>query len=366
MNKLVQYTIAVTIIVLMLGAYTVNSQTIIGGVVYVRSGPGESVTAPFTTPDGGVTTGSFSGLVELTVSGTGESSATRLNDAFWVFTDLSYNPITPSNDLTWYQLSVDTQTLVAYNHKHARPLVVYDLDADVEITQPYIPEYRPDHTYNIIIDLGAVVPASLHFGVSDGIFSDNSGQYNIMVYQLVPVDAWITGGGQIIAENEDVDNLKKNGQYEDYKISFGMGAYRIIDDGYLLDSCEVTFHNVSNNLIDKYKFVGETIHEMNFYGDGSVANCRISGYLEDDDEYVVDDSCYMWIRVQDSGEPAWEDNIRFQLLNAGAYNYDSSSPDDDSDFPDYPLGDFGTERTLTATGNLQVEDLTQLPQLVAK
>jgi hypothetical protein len=111
--------------------------------------------------------------------------------------------------------------------------------------------------------------------------------------------------------------------------------------------------------------VGETIHEMNFYGDGSVANCRVSGYLQDNNGYVVDDSCYMWIRVQDSGEPAWEDNIRFELHADAPYAYDSSDADlytsgiqEPADFPD-GSSYYGSERTITATGNLQVEDLTK-------
>jgi hypothetical protein len=153
--------------------------------------------------------------------------------------------------------------------------------------------------------------------------------------------ARIAGGGQIQVEQ----GAKKKDMY---KIAFGMGAY-IVDGEYVLDSCEVTFHNVSNDAIDKYKFVGETILEMNFYGDGSVANCRVSGDLENNDGYVVDDSCYMWIRVQDSGEPAWWDNIRLQLLDAGDYNYDSLN-----DFPGEST-DYGTARHITATGNLQVE-----------
>ena len=180
--------------------------------------------------------------------------------------------------------------------------------------------------------------------------------YDITFNVLYQKDAWITGGGQIIADGSgDPSNEKKNGTFEDYKISFGMGAYRIVGGSYLLDSCEVTFHNVSNNEIDKYKFVGETIHAMNFYyTDGSVANCRVSGYLEDNDGYIVDNSCYMWIRVQDSGEPAWEDNIRFQLYADAPYSYDSSSS---GDFPN-TSSDVGTHRTTTAHGNLQVEDLT--------
>lgn len=209
MNKLAQYGSLVVIIVLMLGIGVVKAQTTIEGVDYVRSGPGETVTAPFIPAEPGsgppddepgadavVTIGLYSGLVELTVSGTGESSATRLNDAFWVFTDLGHNPLTtPYNDSIWYQLNVSTQTLLGlydlgFNTTTTPPTqlakykIVYDLDADTEVSPVYVPAYRSEHTYSIVVDLGTDVPSQVHFGVSDGIFSDNSGAYTITLYQL--------------------------------------------------------------------------------------------------------------------------------------------------------------------------------------
>jgi hypothetical protein len=205
MNKIAQYGSVVVIIVLMLGVGTVKAQTTIEGIDYVRSGPGESVTAPFIPAvpgppgepgaDAVVTTGLYSRFVELTVSGIGESEAQNLNDAFWVFTDGAHNPITPYNDSIWYQLNVSTQTLLGWYDtgfditttpptQLAKHKIVYDLDADTEVSPVYVPAYRPDHTYSIVVDLGTDVPSQVHFGVSDGIFSDNSGAYIITLYQL--------------------------------------------------------------------------------------------------------------------------------------------------------------------------------------
>ncbi|MHC4581403.1 MAG: hypothetical protein ACYS14_08090 [Planctomycetota bacterium] len=205
MNTVAQYSSLVTIIVLMLGAGIVKAQTTIEGVDYVQSGPAETVTAPFIPADPGsgppddepgadavVTTGLYCGLVELTVAGTGESLGPNLNDA----ADGSHNPLpTPYNDSIWYQLNVSTQTLLGWYDpgfnitttpptQLAKHKIVYDLDADTEVSPVYVPAYRPDHTYSIVVDLGTDVPSQVHFGVSDGIFSDNSGAYTITVYQL--------------------------------------------------------------------------------------------------------------------------------------------------------------------------------------
>ena len=64
----------------------------------------------------------------------------------------------------------------------SHPFVAYT----IEVTPVYVPAYRPDHTYSIVVDLGTDVPSQVHFGVSDGIFSDNSGAYTITIYQLEP------------------------------------------------------------------------------------------------------------------------------------------------------------------------------------
>jgi hypothetical protein len=176
---------------------------VIGGVEYSPSGASETVSATFTTPDGGVSTNSYHGLVEIIVAGSGESLGADLNDAFWV-----YSPGLGA-DGSYYQVTVDNAPLVAFNPvQDVVNFIVYDVDADTEIvSQPYRPAYRPnDHTYSLIIDtslFGVVGSDPLHFGVSDGNFGDNDGGYRVTVRQLeataVPEPATLTLLGTAIA-----------------------------------------------------------------------------------------------------------------------------------------------------------------------
>jgi len=176
---------------------------VIGGVEYTPSGASEIVSASFTTPDGGVSTNSYHGLVEIIVAGSGESLGADVNDAFWV-----YSPGLGA-DGSYYQVTVDNAPLVAFNPaQDVMNFIVYDVDADTEIgSQPYRPAYRPnDHTYSLIIDtsmFGVVGSDVLHFGVSDGIFDDNDGGYRVTVRQLeaaaVPEPATLTLLGTAIA-----------------------------------------------------------------------------------------------------------------------------------------------------------------------
>ena len=154
---------------------------LISGSNYVASGPLESMTAVFNTPDGGVSANSYSGLVKLVVSGTGQSYFNYLNDAFHVY---SPGPA-PASDAGYYQLTFSNSTLVANNILQAAAnFIAYDLDAGLDVNAPYLPQYRSDHTYNFVLDVGALA-STLHFGVSDGVFADNSGAYNITLQQLV-------------------------------------------------------------------------------------------------------------------------------------------------------------------------------------
>lgn len=151
----------------------------IRGTEYVEAGKSETISAVFTQPDGGVSSGTYSGFVSLNVSGVGWSFASFLNDAF-------YLPYWNSNNLEYYQLSFDTKALVAYNPSRvAKNFIVYDIDMHQEITTaPYVPAYKLDHIYNFVIDTGTSTPANLHFGVSDGAFYDNGGAYTIEISQL--------------------------------------------------------------------------------------------------------------------------------------------------------------------------------------
>jgi hypothetical protein len=176
---------------------------VIGGVAYAPSGPSEIVSVDFTTPDGGVSTNSYHGLVEIIVAGSGQSAGQDLNDGFWV-----YSPVFV-HDASYYQLTVDNAPLVPLNPaQDATNFIVYDVDANTEIgSLPYVPAYRAnDHIYSLIIDtsmFGVIGSDVLHFGVSDGIFDDNSGGYRVEVRQLeaaaVPEPATLTLLGTAIA-----------------------------------------------------------------------------------------------------------------------------------------------------------------------
>lgn len=85
---------------------------------------------------------------------------------------------------------------------------------------------------------------------------------------------------------------------------------------------------------------------MNFFGDGTVANYTVQGEFNGESGY------YMIIRVQDSGEPGFQDNLRFELHNETKI-YDSRLS---GDFPG-ESEDVGTNRAYLDRGNIQVEDL---------
>jgi hypothetical protein len=159
-----------------------RAQVFIDGTQYGTTGSTENLSATFTTPDGGVTTGLYDNYVEITVSGTGMSYATNVNDAFYVLTG------GPAADPDYYQLTFGTTTLVAFDpSQDIKNFIAYDLLANTAVTAPYVPAYEADNTYSFIIDTGAVSLTSLHFGVGDGNFTDNSGAYQIAVTQLAAI-----------------------------------------------------------------------------------------------------------------------------------------------------------------------------------
>jgi hypothetical protein len=112
-----------------------SAPIIIGGTSYSPVGSPEALTATFTQPDGGVTSGAYDGLVEISVSGTGQSDGQNFNDAFYVY---SAGP--PFNDPSYYQLSFGTNTLVPFAPaQDAKNFIVYDLATGMEV-----------HTYQLL------------------------------------------------------------------------------------------------------------------------------------------------------------------------------------------------------------------------
>lgn len=133
----------------------------------------ETFPASFMTPDAGVSTQSYSGLVHVTVSGTGQSLGTIFNDAFYLL---------PSgvHDANYYQLTFGSSPLVGFDPtQNAFNYIVGGL-----------PAYQASHVYSFMLNTGLVVPGQLHFGVGDGAFGDNSGSFTITISEAPEPASW--------------------------------------------------------------------------------------------------------------------------------------------------------------------------------
>jgi hypothetical protein len=148
---------------------------LIDGVTYVTGDEQETLTATFTRPDGGVTVASYKGYVLLHVAGVGQSDANIYNDAFYLYTGPYGRSPRNGQDGGYYQLAFGTSPLKAFGLAN---------NAENFLVGP-LPAYNPDHEYTFILDTTLSSPGHLHFGVSDGGFSDNKGAYTITVTQLV-------------------------------------------------------------------------------------------------------------------------------------------------------------------------------------
>lgn len=135
----------------------------------------ETLTATFTQPDGGVTVNKYDNLVEVTVSGVGQSLGADFNDAFYLYSGGS-----PTYDPQYYQLTFGTTALVPFAPGQ---------DAVNDIVGG-LPGYNSSHVYSFELNTGTTVPTFLHFGVSDGNFSDNTGAYTITVTAIPEPSTW--------------------------------------------------------------------------------------------------------------------------------------------------------------------------------
>ncbi|WP_338844880.1 PEP-CTERM sorting domain-containing protein [Massilia sp. W12] len=148
---------------------------------FIRSGVSESLTSLFINPST-ATVHQYSGLVEIIVSGTGWSAGRELNDAFHGV------PRGTPYDSQWYQLNLgwNGADLAPYSGE-ARNISNYINFIDgVGAVNGGIPAFRTDHRYHFVVN----VPQNagrLQFGVSDGIFADNGGQYNIQAFKVTAI-----------------------------------------------------------------------------------------------------------------------------------------------------------------------------------
>ncbi|MGD0959265.1 MAG: PEP-CTERM sorting domain-containing protein [Methylomonas sp.] len=143
---------------------------------FVVSGPVDNLTALFTNISTS-TTDSFNNYVEIQVSGTGQSDGSSFNDAF-------YNVSSETANTGYYQLNMATG---GSSLSGSEPTANVQNDMafinNVGFVSPgAIPAYSATNTYDFVVNVGAA--GTLAFGVADGDYLDNSGQYNITVSQL--------------------------------------------------------------------------------------------------------------------------------------------------------------------------------------
>lgn len=143
----------------------------------------ETVTSYFANPSVS-TVNSYNGLVNVTVSGVGQSLATLYNDAFYVFADGNNVPFSPARYSDWYHLDMRVGGVaLTGGTSSAYDIVQY-------ITPSGLPAYNPSHVYSFTVNV--TTPGTLAFGVSDGGFYDNTGFYEITVSQVpVPAAIWL-------------------------------------------------------------------------------------------------------------------------------------------------------------------------------
>ncbi len=197
MNRLVLAAVAAVV-----GASVGTAGPISGA--YTRTGPSETLTAPFTAAGGTPTVNNYSRFVEVIVSGTGFSLGNTLNDAFYFVPSGGH----PS---TFYQLNLGTPGLpfAGGGANNAINFIVFD-DGVGPVSAPYVPPYdSATHTYHFVINMGNT-PGLLSFGVSDGLYADNGGAYTVQVFQVVPnvpepislvVFGGLVVGGGLVARN---------------------------------------------------------------------------------------------------------------------------------------------------------------------
>ena len=163
-----------------LSSQTHASTYLIGGLAYGPSGSSETLESPFRNPFGVVSANSYSNFVEVVVSGLGNSRFQQINDAFY------FDNGTFSADL-YYQLTLSQTPVFPFTTSFiAMNSIVFDVDANSAVTAPYRPAYRSDHTYHLVLAVGASA-AQLFTGVADGDYTDNGGSYSLTLMQLEPV-----------------------------------------------------------------------------------------------------------------------------------------------------------------------------------
>ncbi len=144
---------------------------------------GESLTVPFINPSYS-TVNSYGDWVEIIVSGRGQSFGLEYNDAFYgVPSGIEYSS-------AYYRLNIGWSGFELFPHV-GEPNNIDNYMGCIEgigvVPIRTLPAYNTDydHRYHFAIKIPNNV-GKLAFGVSDGDFSDNTGAYQIQLFQLQP------------------------------------------------------------------------------------------------------------------------------------------------------------------------------------
>jgi hypothetical protein len=148
------------------------STSILGA--YTRTSAVEVLTVPFTSLSV-LTAQSYSGPVEMIVSGTGYSFGRALNDAFYMVGGGGPN-------VPYYALAVN-QGAAAGGSPNTYMTKSVRFVEGVGAVNGTAPAYSADHVYHFVFDAGPL-SGPLSFAVADGNYWDNGGSFNLQFWQL--------------------------------------------------------------------------------------------------------------------------------------------------------------------------------------
>lgn len=154
-----------------------NAQAISVSANFTRTGAGESLTALHSIAGGTPTVGTYGGLTEILVSGTGNANGATVADAFY---NLNGTPVGG-----FYGMNIGYTGLPfaggAANNIQARMDFIETVGA---VAPGTIPPYRVGHDYRFVVNLPTNA-GILRFGTSDGNYGDNGGAFNVQVFPVI-------------------------------------------------------------------------------------------------------------------------------------------------------------------------------------
>ena len=176
---------------------------------FLRGSKHESLVIPMTVFGGRTTADTWSGLVELTVSGFGFTTPGSLTDAFY--------PLDPEDPSIGWTGSVQGLRLsfegCAASFECGAPRMedfIIFIDGIGEVSPPVRPPYSPDHLYRLVIDIGPE-SQSLTVGEGDGGVFDNWGELFVEFHSVARAPDCNENGVSDIVETEQGDAEDCNG-----------------------------------------------------------------------------------------------------------------------------------------------------------